>query len=141
MILLSSVPERSQGASCDFADIGENYSKKVFPQHILTKTNVVLCLIMPSWIVPLAKTIHKKLLGLKSYRDRKLEQGQEVEVHVVFAQRVIDQGVFVVYSNLESAIHKLLIQEGERLIEDDVLPTSLKEIFTRSAQLRFRFPV
>jgi len=96
---------------------------------------------MPSWKVSLAKTIHKKLLGLKSYRDRKLERGQEVKVHVVFAQGVIDQGVFVVYSNLESAIHKLLIQEGERLIEDDVLPTSLKEIFTRSAQLKFRFPV
>ena len=54
-----------------------------------------------------------------------LHQVLQVEVHVVFAQNVIAQGVFVVYSNLESALHKLLVQEGECLIEDDVFPASL----------------
>ena len=65
-----------------------------------------------------------------------LDQVLQVEVHVVFAQNVIAQGVFVVYSNLESARHQLLIQEGERLIEDDVLPTGLQRLSLVSCRLQ-----
>ena len=62
-----------------------------------------------------------------------LHQVLQVEVHVVFAQNVIAQGVFVVYSNLESALHKLLVQEGECLIEDDVFPASLQSSHSSAA--------
>ena len=63
-----------------------------------------------------------------------LHQVLQVEVHVVFAQNVIAQGVFVVYSNLESALHELLVQEGERLVEDDVFPASLQSSHSSAAR-------
>ena len=54
----------------------------------------------------------------------------------MFAQYIVAQGSFVINSNLESAVHKLLIKEGERLIEGDVMATTLKENLTQSAQLK-----
>jgi hypothetical protein len=50
-----------------------------------------------------------------------------VEIHVAFAERVVAQVAFVVYSNLENAVHNLSIQERERLIEDDVCAASLQQ--------------
>jgi hypothetical protein len=67
---------------------------------------------------------------------RILQQILQVEIHVVFAQYIVAQGSFVINSNLESAVHKLLIKEGERLIEGDVMATTLKENLTQSAQLK-----
>ena len=58
-----------------------------------------------------------------------LPQVLQIQIQVVFAQQVVAlQGVLVVYLNLQSAVRKLLICEGERLIEDHVFAASLQRL-------------